>query len=209
MKSILSLSLIKKINKKYIVLTVIAIIIIIIIVYLFLKKNEHFGVDNFIYNSSEWNPTSSSPPSATSTFSTPATNEVYRFGDSNSNSIYIEKLFPVLGMEITQSATYFGAPAYFSTSGNYVYRYASIFKYNPKYWKSVGVEGGTITNTAGIALNSTLVRYGIIKTSSSIYKETYVTNYSRTINTTNYGGGIIPANSSNNLYHSILKNEAT
>jgi hypothetical protein len=193
------ISLIKKINKKYIFLTVVAIIIIIILVYLVSKKNEHFGVDNFKYNSSEWNPTSSSPPSATSTFSTPATNEVYRFGDSNSNSIYIEKLFPVLGMVITQSATYFGAPAYFSTSGNYVYRYASINTYNPKYWRSIGVEGGTITNTAGIALNSsTLVRYGIIKTSSSIYRETVVSN--STITATNYGGGIIPPNPNNNLY---------
>ena len=54
----MTLTLIKKYNKKYkktyIFLIIVAIIIIIIIVYLFSKKNENFGVDMFSYDATKW-----------------------------------------------------------------------------------------------------------------------------------------------------------
>ena len=200
----MTLTLIKKYNKKYkktyIFLIIVAIIIIIIIVYLFSKKNENFGVDMFSYDKNKWNRLEPSYNLSV------AMNQIYRFGDPFTN-IFNEKLIPIAGTSITQSTTYFPLPTSLIPQSNFLFLYNQTpLNYNPKYWKSIGVEGGTITNTTGLIPNSTIVRYGIIKTSSSIYCDSIIQDINHTINTVRYGSNIIPTNPNNNLYEDEMKN---
>ena len=194
----MTLTLIKKYNKKYkktyIFLIIVAIIIIIIIVYLFSKKNENFGVDMFSYDKNKWNRLEPSYNLSV------AMNQIYRFGDPFTN-IFNEKLIPIAGTSITQSTTYFPLPTSLIPQSNFLFLYNQTpLNYNPKYWKSIGVEGGIVTNSAGLLMNSTIVRYGIIKTSSSIYCDSIIQDINHTINTVRYGSNIIPTNPNNNLY---------
>ena len=197
------ISLIKKVNKKYIFLTVVAIIIIIILVYLVSKENEHFGVDNFTYDLGNWNVQISST-SYLSNFTTGVQNQIMRFGNEG-YGVFTEKIVPSSGIQIDYN--YFTIPLYYSTTPSLTTyfnnsRDISIYtklNYNPKYWKSIGIENGTITRTD---LNEANVRYGIVKPSGSIYFDffhTYDANFN-TINATNFGNGLIPTNPNNNLY---------